>query len=75
VEENVLAGGFGSAVLEVLSKKAIHISRVICLGIDDCFVEHGPQEFLRKKYGIDSSGIIQAVKSLLQKTERSALSS
>jgi 1-deoxy-D-xylulose-5-phosphate synthase len=68
VEENVLAGGFGSAVLELLSKESIYPTRVTCLGIDDCFVKHGPQEFLRKKYGIDSSGIIQAVKALLHAT-------
>ena len=75
VEENVLACGFGSAVLELLNRKSIPAEKVTCLGIDDCFVEHGPQEFLRKKYGIDSSGIVQAVKALLQKTERSAISS
>jgi len=68
VEENVLAGGFGSAVLEILNRKSIHAIKITCLGIDDCFVEHGPQEFLRKKYGIDSSGIIQAIKALLQMT-------
>jgi 1-deoxy-D-xylulose-5-phosphate synthase len=75
VEENVLAGGFGSAVLELINRKSFQATKVTCLGIDDCFVEHGPQDFLRKKHGIDASGIIHAVKALLQKTELSAISS
>lgn len=67
-EENVLAGGFGSGVLEVLSKRFIQNVKVACLGIDDCFVEHGPQGLLRSKYGLDAQGIFRAVKTLLEKS-------
>ena len=44
VEENVIAGGFGSAVLEVLGERGIQGVRVKCLGISDVFVEHGSQD-------------------------------
>jgi 1-deoxy-D-xylulose-5-phosphate synthase len=66
VEENVLQGGFGSAVLELLQEKGLHDIRVKRLGIPDLFVEHGPQPFLRAKYGIDEGGIVSGVKQLVE---------
>jgi len=65
VEENVLQGGFGSAVLEVLEQKGIYFKKIKRLGIPDTFVEHGPQDLLRAKYGLDAEGIIKAAASLL----------
>ena len=65
VEENVLQGGFGSAVLECLSDNAITGYRLTRLGIADTFVEHGPQSLLRSKYGIDAQAIAQASRQLL----------
>ena len=65
VEENVLQGGFGSAVLECLSDNAITGYRLTRLGIPDTFVEHGPQSLLRSKYGIDAQAIAQASRQLL----------
>lgn len=57
VEENVLAGGFGSAVLECLCKAGIADASVKMIGIDDVFVEYGSQRILREKYGLDEQGI------------------
>ncbi len=65
VEENVRQGGFGSAVLECLSDQGIIGFRLKCIGIPDTFVEHGPQEFLRSKYGIDAPAIFNAAKRLM----------
>jgi 1-deoxy-D-xylulose-5-phosphate synthase len=67
VEENVLQGGFGSAVLELLSEKNITGVRIKRLGIPDEFVEHATQAQLRQKYGIDEDGIYRAVKEMLEK--------
>jgi 1-deoxy-D-xylulose-5-phosphate synthase len=61
VEENVIHGGFGSAVLECLSDEGVTGVRVLRLGIGDSFVEHGAQDVLRAKYGIDAAGIARAV--------------
>ncbi len=61
IEDNVLAGGFGSAVLELLSDNGILNCKVKRIGIADKFVEHGAADILRKKYDIDSSAIIKAV--------------
>jgi 1-deoxy-D-xylulose-5-phosphate synthase len=62
VEENVVAGGFGSAVLEFLHAKGCSFPGVHCLGIPARFVEHSPQGVLRKKYHLDPEGIAQEVR-------------
>jgi 1-deoxy-D-xylulose-5-phosphate synthase len=59
VEENVLAGGFGSSVLECLSNAGITDVAVKRIGIDDEFVEHGSQRRLREKYNLSDQGIYQ----------------
>jgi 1-deoxy-D-xylulose-5-phosphate synthase len=57
VEENVLSGGFGAAVLELLEKAEASDIRVKRLGIPDEFVTHGRQDFLRNIYHLDALGI------------------
>jgi 1-deoxy-D-xylulose-5-phosphate synthase len=63
VEENVLAGGFGSAVLECLNRAGLADVSLRRIGIDDEFVEHGSQTILRKKYGLDEEGLYQICKA------------
>jgi 1-deoxy-D-xylulose-5-phosphate synthase len=41
-------------------------SRVVRLGIPDTYVEHGSQKILRSKYGIDTSGIVKAVRDVVK---------
>jgi len=65
IEENVLQGGFGSSILELLQEKSLFSIPVKRLGIPDFFIEHGTQALLRKKYGLDEEGICRAVKELL----------
>jgi 1-deoxy-D-xylulose-5-phosphate synthase len=57
VEENVLSGGFGAAVLELLGKAEVSDIKVKRLGIPDEFVTHGKQDFLRSLYHLDALGI------------------
>ena len=66
VEENVLQGGFGSAVLELFQERGIFSIQVKRLGIPDTFVEHGPQTLLREKYGIDEKGIFKGVMKMFE---------
>jgi len=56
----VIAGGFGSAVLEALSEGGVADVSVRRLGVNDVFVEHGSQGIIRKKYGLDAEGIAVA---------------
>jgi 1-deoxy-D-xylulose-5-phosphate synthase len=65
-EEGCLAGGFGSAVLELLADRGplsckTTGCRVKRVGIPDAFIEHGTSKELRAKVGIDKAGIKAAV--------------
>jgi 1-deoxy-D-xylulose-5-phosphate synthase len=64
VEEGVLAGGFGSAVLEFATDAGLDTSRVRRLGIPDKFVEHGERGELLAGLGIDAVGIAAACRAL-----------
>jgi len=70
VEENVLAGGFGSAVLSLLS--SIGGIRALRIGIPDEFVEHGTQELLRAGYSLNAEGIAQRILSFFPELARSS---
>ena len=65
VEDNCVQGGFGSAVLEVLNERGLHLP-VQRLGYADRFVEHGPQAVLWRAAGIDADGIARSVLDLLR---------
>jgi 1-deoxy-D-xylulose-5-phosphate synthase len=65
VEENVLAGGFGSAVLEALGERGINDVSVRRLGINDRFVEHGSQAIIRTKYRLDADSIAAAAREMV----------
>ena len=62
IEEHVLAGGFGSAVIELLHERGLSDVEVLRLGIPDRFLEHGPQGILRAKCGLDCTGILTRVR-------------
>ena len=66
VEENVLQGGFGSAVLECLIDEGVTGFSLERIGIPDTFVEHGSQDFLRSKYGIDAPAIVNTARRMIQ---------
>ncbi|MEZ4568998.1 MAG: transketolase C-terminal domain-containing protein [Thermomicrobiales bacterium] len=59
IEENVAAGGFGSAVLELLAREGIQIP-VQVLGIPDRIFDHASQDALRKQAGIDVQDLVEA---------------
>ncbi len=63
VEEHSIIGGLGGAVAEVLSEKAP--TKMLRIGINDVFGESGPAVKLLEKYGIDSNGIYEKVKSFV----------
>jgi len=66
VEDGVLKGGFGSAVIEFMSDKGYN-SEVRRQGIPDYFVEHGTQEELYRECGYDAEGIELAIREIILK--------
>ena len=69
VEENVLSGGFGTAVLELLEKAEASDVKVKRLGIPDEFVTHGKQDFLRSLYHLDAQGIARECADFLAQVQ------
>lgn len=65
IEENALQGGFGSAVLELISDSGLIGVRVKRIGIPDRFIEQGSQAQLRADLGLDAAGIAAACDSFL----------
>jgi 1-deoxy-D-xylulose-5-phosphate synthase len=61
VEDGVLAGGFGSAVLEYINSQNLNWVKVLRLGIPDEFVEHGKRSELLEMYGLTAEGIAKSV--------------
>ena len=68
VEENVLEGGFGTAVLELLEEEGVTGTTVRRLGFPDRYIEQGEQAELRALYSLDAAGIANAVRKVLTVT-------
>ena len=60
VEENVIAGGAGSAVAEALAERGIALP-ILHLGLPDNFIEHGDPGVLLQRCGLDATGIAAAI--------------
>lgn len=65
VEENILFGGLGSMIAVTLHKLGYSGINLKSIGINDEFTEHGSQEQIRKKYCLDSQGILEQAKLFL----------
>ncbi len=65
VEENVIAGGAGSAVSELLSRKSLNCS-LVHLGISDTFIEHGTHHDQLSSQGLASKTIVNAIAKRVQ---------
>jgi 1-deoxy-D-xylulose-5-phosphate synthase len=57
VEENVIQGGFGSSILEVIHQHGLKDVVVKTIGIPDRFIEHGKRKEILEKLGLTHSGI------------------
>ncbi len=64
LEDHVLAGGFGSAVLETLNSLDL-ATPVVRIGWPDAFIEHGKVEALRAKYGLTAEAALEKARPYL----------
>ncbi len=65
VEENTLSGGFGNYVNDIIRQADLSDVIIRNIGLPDAFIEHGGQDFLRSKYGLDALGIIHKVLEII----------
>ena len=65
LEDGIRAGGFGSAVMELLADRGLTDVQVTRIGLPDHFVEHGPIPKLRELVGMDAAAIVKAAEALL----------
>ena len=63
VEEAALAGGFGSAVMELYEMRGLNEVEVHRVGVRDHFVTHGAQSLMREKEGLDPASIASQVEN------------
>jgi 1-deoxy-D-xylulose-5-phosphate synthase len=66
LEDHVLAGGFGSAVLETLNGLEVQVP-VVRVGWPDEFIEHGKVDDLRMKYGLTAEAALERARPYLSK--------
>src|SRR5690606_15021444 len=66
IEDNVIAGGAGSAVAECLAARGVTAS-MLHLGLPDRFIDHGDQNLLLAAAGLDAEGITAAVAARLSR--------
>jgi 1-deoxy-D-xylulose-5-phosphate synthase len=64
VEDGVIKGGLGSAVIEFANQNNYQV-KIVTLGVPDYFVEHGKPEELYRECGFDTEGIIATIKKIL----------
>ncbi len=67
VEEAYLAGGFGSAVMELLEENnLLDRVKVVRMGVPDRIITHGDPKLLLAKYGLDADGIYTRVRKTIE---------
>jgi 1-deoxy-D-xylulose-5-phosphate synthase len=60
IEENVVAGGAGSGVAELLAAEGVS-ALMLHLGLPDRFIDHGDPTLLLSQVGLDAPGIAKSI--------------
>ena len=71
VEENVIAGGAGSGVGELVGQLALPV-RVLNIGLPDSYIEHGSPAQMLADCGLDVPGIVRQVRDAMPKLARTS---
>lgn len=70
LEDNVITGGFGSAILEFMNQNKIKDADVLVHGLPDKFVEHGTPDELFRDLKLDAIGVAEVIKDHLLSKEK-----
>ena len=71
IEENVVAGGAGSGVGELVGQLQLPV-RVLNLGLPDSYIEHGSPAQMLADCGLDVAGIVRQVREAMPKLARAS---
>jgi 1-deoxy-D-xylulose-5-phosphate synthase len=63
IEEGVVNGGFGSAILEFMEQENLKDVKIKCLGLPDEFIEHGAREELLRKYHLTPDEVVATIEA------------
>ncbi len=66
LEEGILAGGFGSAILEFIQESGLTVQDCLRIGVPDKIIPQGSQKILRARYRLDAAGIVESVEEFLE---------
>ena len=73
IEENVLPGGFGAAVLEhvedTFAEPAVERARILRVGMPDRYVTHGKPALLREEVGLTGAAVAERITATLRSRE------
>ena len=74
IEDNVLAGGFGGGVLELLNSAGFSSTKVIRCGYQDAFVEHASVKELHSDHGLTADAIVDRIVEVNKASKKDAAS-
>jgi 1-deoxy-D-xylulose-5-phosphate synthase len=72
IEEAVLQGGFGSAVLEFAHDHGYHHAVIDRMGIPDRFIEHGSVKELLQEIGLTAANVVERVQTMIPRKQKRA---
>lgn len=72
IEEAVLQGGFGSAVLEFAHDHGYHSALIERMGIPDRFIEHGSVDKLLEEIGLTTDNVVSNLRKLIPQKQKRA---
>ncbi|MGM9926202.1 MAG: 1-deoxy-D-xylulose-5-phosphate synthase [Bacillus sp. (in: firmicutes)] len=72
IEEAILEGGFGSAVLEFAHDHSYHGATIERMGIPDRFIEHGSVDKLLEEISLTTEAVVATVKKLIPQKQKRA---
>lgn len=72
IEEAILQGGFGSAVLEFAHENNYHNAKVNRMGIPDQFIEHGSVSKLLEEIGMTTENVVKLLTSMIPQKQKRA---
>lgn len=72
IEEAVLQGGFGSAILEFAQTEGYYHAEIDRMGIPDHFIEHGDVGSLLEEIGLTTDEVVKRISILARKKQQRA---